>query len=140
MPATGIMQQRGLMMTQGDNGAVYPYIPNSAPASRAAMRRYVGIADEEELYAGIPERLRFRQKLDLPPPLSSEYELERHLRKILDKNVSCADVLNFRGAGCWQHYVPAVCDEVASRGEFLTTYVGSPHTNRGALQAQFEYQ
>ncbi len=127
-------------MVELEHRAAYPYIPNSAPLSREEMRRVVGVSDEEELYAGIPERLRFHGELDLPPRLASECELERHVRGLLEKNSTCEEYLNFRGAGCWQHYVPAVCDEVASRGEFLTTYVGGPHSNLGALQAQFEYQ
>src|SRR5262249_38980980 len=121
-------------MAEIEHRAVYPYIPNSAPLSREEMRRVVGVADEEELYAAIPERLRFHGELALPPLLASEYELERHVRGLLGKNNTCEEYLNFRGAGCWQHYVPAVCDEVASRGEFLTTYVGGPHSNLGALQ------
>ena len=38
------------------------------------------------------------------------------------KNKNCNEFSNFMGAGCAQHYVPAVCDEIASRGELLTTY------------------
>ena len=48
--------------------------------------------------------------------------------------------LNFRGAGCWQHYVPAVCDEINSRGEFLTAYGGLWYSDHGKIQAYFEYQ
>ncbi len=43
------------------------------------------------------------------------------------------------GAGCWQHYVPAVCDEVNQRGEFLTAYAGEPYDDHGRFQALFEY-
>jgi glycine dehydrogenase subunit 1 len=127
-------------MAQGDHGTSYPYIPNSAPQVREDMRRYVGITDEEELYAAIPERLRYRQRLDLPPRLASEHELATHVRGLLARNSTCEEYLNFRGAGCWQHIVPAVCDEIAARGEFLTSYAGSPQSNLGANQAQFEFQ
>ncbi len=127
-------------MAQGDHGTPYPYIPNSAPQVREDMRRYIGITDEEELYAAIPERLRCRQRLDLPPRLASEHELATHVRGLLAKNRTCEEYLNFRGAGCWQHIVPAVCDEIAARGEFLTSYAGSPQSNLGAHQAQFEFQ
>jgi glycine dehydrogenase subunit 1 len=36
--------------------------------------------------------------------------------------------------------VPAVCDEVASRGEFLTAYAGDPYEDHGRFQALFEYE
>jgi glycine dehydrogenase subunit 1 len=35
--------------------------------------------------------------------------------------------------------VPAVCDEIANRSEFLTAYYGEAYTDHGKLQALFEY-
>jgi glycine dehydrogenase subunit 1 len=35
--------------------------------------------------------------------------------------------------------VPAVCDEVNQRGEFLTAYAGEPYDDHGRFQALFEY-
>jgi glycine dehydrogenase subunit 1 len=35
--------------------------------------------------------------------------------------------------------VPAVCDEVNRRGEFLTAYAGEPYDDHGRFQALFEY-
>jgi glycine dehydrogenase subunit 1 len=61
------------------------------------------------------------------------------VEKILSKNKNCNEYLNFLGAGCWQHYVPAVCDEVNQRGEFLTAYAGEPYDDHGRFQALFEY-
>ena len=43
------------------------------------------------------------------------------------------------GAGCYQHQVPAVCDEINQRGEFLTAYAGEPYDDHGRFQALFEY-
>ncbi len=119
--------------------AVHPYIPNTVPRVRAEMLAAVEAEDIEELYGAIPERLRFRGQLDLPPPLRSEYTLRRHLESVLARNTSCADVLNFRGGGCWQHYVPAVCDEIANRAEFVTAYYGEVYTDHGQRQALFEF-
>jgi glycine dehydrogenase subunit 1 len=48
-------------------------------------------------------------------------------------------LLSFLGAGCGQHYVPAICDEVNQRGEFLTAYAGEPYDDHGRFQALFEY-
>ena len=51
-----------------------------------------------------------------------------------------ARALSFLGAGCCQHHVPAVCDEINGRGEFLTAYAGDPYEDHGRLQALFEYE
>ena len=45
---------------------VYPYIPNSVPAVKAQMLKAVGAANVEELFEDIPERLRFKDKLNAP--------------------------------------------------------------------------
>jgi glycine dehydrogenase subunit 1 len=103
------------------------------------MLRQVGAASVEELYADVPEALRLRRRMDLPEPLLSEVALRRHVREILSRNASCDDHLSFLGAGCYQHYVPAVCDEINSRSEFLTAYAGEPYEDHGRFQALFEY-
>jgi glycine dehydrogenase subunit 1 len=65
--------------------------------------------------------------------------LRRHVETVLAKNVSAREYLSFLGAGCWPHYVPAICDEVNQRGEFLTAYAGEPYDDHGRFQALFEY-
>ncbi|MGC9024270.1 MAG: aminomethyl-transferring glycine dehydrogenase subunit GcvPA [Chloroflexia bacterium] len=118
---------------------VYPYIPNSVPEVKAQMLRELGAESMEEFYADIPPELRLQRPLELPPPLLSEYELRRHVEGLLNRNRTCQEYLNFLGAGCYQHYVPAVCDEVNARGEFLTAYAGEPYDDHGRFQALFEY-
>jgi len=121
-------------------GAVHPYIPNSAPAVREAMLAAIGAASIEELYADIPASLRLTHPLDLPAPLSAEADLARHMDGILARNRTTQENLSFLGAGCARHFVPAVCDEVNGRGEFLTAYSGHPYEEHGRYQAMFEYQ
>ncbi len=118
----------------------HPYIPNSVPDVKAAMLREIGAASIDELYAAIPEALRFKGRLDLPEALPSEQALRRHVEGLLAKNQNCHDHLSFLGGGCWQHYVPAVCDEVNQRSEFLTAYGGEPYEDQGRFQALFEYE
>lgn len=118
----------------------YPYIPNSAPGAKEEMLRAVGAKSVDEFYADIPEKLRFKGKLILPEPLLSETELIRHVDGLLNKNRSTRETLSFLGAGCYQHQVPAVCDEINSRGEFLTAYAGDPYEDHGRFQALFEYE
>ena len=117
---------------------VHPYIPNSAPRIRREMLATLGLSDVSELFSEIPEHLRLTAPLDVPGPLS-EAELARHIRGLLAQNSSCEDVLSFLGGGCWQHFVPAVCDEIAGRGEFLTAYTGDTYEDHGRWQALFEF-
>src|SRR5512136_1476484 len=119
---------------------IYPYIPNSAPEVKAEMLRDIGVRSIDEFYADIPEALRFKGRLNLPEPLLSEAELTRHVEGLLAKNTSTREILSFLGAGCYQHQVPAVCDEINSRGEFLTAYAGDPYEDHGRFQALFEYE
>lgn len=122
-----------------DAPPAHPYIPNSVPAVKQAMLDAIGAETVEELYGSIPDRLRVAGLLDLPAPLRSEYALRRHVEGVLDRNESCAERLSFLGGGCWPHYVPAVCDEIVNRGEFLTAYYGDSYGDHGKLQALFEY-
>jgi len=119
---------------------VHPYIPNSVPEVKRQMMKEIGIEDIEELYADIPEHLRFKRGLDLPNPLPSEYALKRHVTKILAKNRTTLNYVCFLGGGCWPHYVPAVCDEINQRAEFLTAYAGEPYEDHGRFQALFEFE
>jgi glycine dehydrogenase subunit 1 len=117
----------------------HPYIPNSVPSTVEEMLQEIGAESIEEFYEDVPEELRLKRRMNLPEALTSEYALKRHVESILKKNQPCGPNLNFLGAGCYQHYVPAVCDEVNQRGEFLTAYEGGPYTDHGKYQALFEY-
>ena len=58
---------------------------------------------------------------------------------MLTNNSDCEKNLNFLGAGCWQHHVPAICDEITSRAEFLTNVWGTPSSDHGRNQSLFEF-
>ncbi len=118
---------------------VHPYIPNSVPEVQAEMLNEIGVDSIDELYSDIPENLRYKKKLALPQPLTAEFDLKRHVNRVLSKNKTCEEMLSFLGGGCWQHYVPAVCDEIINRSEFLTAYAGEPFEDHGRFQALFEY-
>jgi glycine dehydrogenase subunit 1 len=122
-----------------DRPFVHPYIPNAAPATKEAMLRELGLESVEEIYAEIPERLRFRGTLDIPAPITAERDLRRHVFGLLDKNVSSVEFLNFCGAGCWQHHVPAIVDEVVNRAEFLSAYCGGAYSDAGKYLTRFEF-
>ncbi|CAH2715851.1 putative glycine dehydrogenase (decarboxylating) subunit 1 [Neobacillus rhizosphaerae] len=119
--------------------AAHPYIPNTVPEVQEEMLREIGAKTIDELFDGIPEELHYKKDMNIPKALS-EYELSRYIEGILNKNINTKEYLNFLGAGCWNHYVPAVCDEVNQRAEFLTAYAGDPYEDHGRYQALFEYQ
>jgi glycine dehydrogenase subunit 1 len=118
---------------------VHRYIPNSSSEVKKELLDGIGINDPEELFAAIPDGLRYRGQLDLPYA-SSEYEVKRRIEGMLSKNTTSNDALSFLGAGCWPHHVPAVCDEINSRSEFLTAYTGDSYSDLGRFQALFEFQ
>jgi glycine dehydrogenase subunit 1 len=114
-------------------------MPNSAPATRDAMMQALGITDIDVLFEQIPADHLLTKPIELEAGVRSEYRLQRRMTDLLRRNVSAADVRNFLGAGCWQHYVPAVCDEIAARSEFVTPVWGTASSDLGRNQAWFEY-
>ncbi|HBU13159.1 MAG TPA: aminomethyl-transferring glycine dehydrogenase, partial [Clostridiales bacterium] len=121
-----------------DKDFVHPYIPNSEPAVKRAMLDYLGMKSSEDIYKEIPDALRFKGEMDLPEPILSEARLQRHVEGLLDKNRHAKNTLSFLGGGTWNHYVPAVCDTIGARDEFLTAYVGETYSDHGKWQALFE--
>ena len=119
---------------------VHPYMPNSVPEIKKELLDELGIEDVREIYESIiPKELLFKERLKLPEPILSEYELKRHVAGILNKNISTEEYTSFLGAGCYKHQIPAVCDEINTRGEFLTAYCGDTYSDHGKMQAIFEY-
>ncbi len=123
----------------GQGGGGHPWMANSTPEAKAAMLRAIGAPDIASLFAQIPADHRFRGTLDLPPALTSEVALKRHMLGLLKKNQDCEQNLSFLGSGIWQHHVPAIVDEVVGRTEFLTSVWGTPMSDHGRNQAWFEF-
>ncbi len=121
------------------NRSSHPWMASSAPGQIAAMLREMGAGSVRELFEQIPDDHYRRAPLDLPPTLASEAELRRDLLGKLKKNRHCEDNLSFLGAGCWQHHVPGVVEEIAGRTEFVTNVWGSPQSDVGRNQAWFEF-
>lgn len=117
----------------------HPFVPNSAPAARAAMLARIGVADIDELYAAIPPELRVQGRLELPAALPSEYELERHISELLSGDPDPDRLLCFLGGGCAAHHVPALVEEIVGRAEFLTAYWANAYSDHGKYQAFFEF-
>jgi glycine dehydrogenase subunit 1 len=109
-------------------------------ADRDEMLAAVGVGSMEELFAQIPEEVRYRDALDVPSALG-EPDLVRHLETLAARNADASRELSFLGAGIYDHYVPAIVDTILQRGELLTAYTPyQPEMSQGTLQAIFEYQ
>jgi len=107
---------------------------------REEMLATIGVGSIDELFADIPESVRFGRELALEPALS-EPELVAHLDELAASNVPAGAELSFLGAGVYDHYVPAIVDAILARGELLTAYTPyQPEMSQGVLQAIFEYQ
>lgn len=117
----------------------HPYIPNTVPEVKEEMLREIGVDKVSDLFEGIPDELQYKEKMSIPDALN-EFELKRNISKTMNKNTSTKEVVSFLGGGCWPHFIPAVCDEVSSRAEFLTAYAGDEYEDHGRIQAMFEYQ
>ncbi len=115
------------------------YVPNTA-AEQQDMLQTLGAESIDDLLTAIPDSVRLRRSLDLPPALS-EPALRRHVSAIAARNANLDDYLSFLGAGSYDRVVPSVVAHLAKRSEFLTAYTPyQPEVSQGMLQATFEFQ
>ena len=115
------------------------YILNTTDDVRA-MLGAIGLEDLDALFAAIPAEYRLGRLLDVPPALT-ELELTAHLGDLASRNAGADARPCFLGAGSYDHFVPAVVDNLAGRGEFYTAYTPyQAEASQGTLQATFEYQ
>ena len=116
-----------------------PYLLNT-PDDQRAMLAAIGAASVDDLFEMVPRELRLKGALDLPPPLG-EMELSAHVAALAAKNQPAGQTACFLGGGCYDHFIPAIVDFVASRSEFYTSYTPyQAEASQGNLQALFEYQ
>ena len=105
-----------------------------------AMLDAIGAESLEDLFADIPQSVRLGRELELPAGLS-ELEVNDHLTALAARNRHCDAETSFLGAGMYDHYVPALIDNLLSRSEFLTPYTPyQPEISQGGLQVMFEFQ
>ena len=115
------------------------YIPNAAEDVRE-MLEVIGVDSVERLFDTIPDDVKVDGLLDIPGPWS-EIESRRWFRETAARNLTPVDHLSFLGAGAYQHYQPAMIDQLLLRAEFLTAYTPyQPEVSQGTLQSIFEYQ
>ncbi len=115
---------------------MYKYFPHTEEDLQAMLDK-VGIGSLDDLYADIPEAIRFRKEYDLPEAVS-EVEIRQafDLLGSQNKQLTC-----FAGMGVYDHYTPSVIPQLLQRSEFLTSYTPyQAEISQGTLHYIFEYQ
>lgn len=113
-----------------------PYISNTKKEQQE-MLETIGVHCFEELIKQVPEKY-LNSELKIFEKSLSEIEVYRKMKRLASKNKK---VLNFLGAGAYEHYIPPVIKTIISRGEFLTAYTPyQAEASQGILQSIYEYQ
>jgi glycine dehydrogenase subunit 1 len=115
-----------------------PYSPNT-DADRRKMLEAIGVTSVEELFQDIPPQQR-SPALGIPDP-TSELDLRREIEAMAGENLAPGDYACFLGAGAYRHHIPAVVRQIASRGEYATSYTPyQAEVAQGTLQTTYEFQ
>lgn len=113
------------------------YVPSTAE-QRREMLRAAGVQEYRELYRDVPPEMLLDRPLDIPGGMS-ELEAARAMSALAAKNTVFPTIL--RGAGAYDHYIPAVVKSISGKEEFLTAYTPyQAEMSQGVLQSIFEYQ
>ena len=88
---------------------MFKYFPHT-DADLQTMFRKVGIKSLDDLYAEVPEQIRFRGEYQLPEEMS-EIEVRQLFDKVgaQNKPLTC-----FAGAGVYDHYTPSAIPQLLS--------------------------
>lgn len=98
----------------------------------------IGAKSIDDLFKDVPEEVKIKGDLNLPEGLS-EMEVKKFMEGIASKNKVFSSI--FRGAGAYNHYIPAIVNSVISKEEFVTAYTPyQAEISQGILQSIFEYQ
>ena len=112
------------------------FIPSTA-GEQKEMLEAIGLASAEELYGDVPDDVKV-SSLNLPAG-KSEMEAAAEMEQLAGENRVFSAI--FRGAGAYNHYIPAIVKSVTSKEEFVTAYTPyQAEVSQGILQSIFEYQ
>lgn len=113
-----------------------PFIPHTE-TDIAEMLAVIGAPSTDALFGEIPPELRCKGLSKVPERIS-EMDITRlmHGRAAQD-----GQLLNFVGAGAYEHHIPAAVWEITTRGEFYSAYTPyQAEASQGTLQLLYEYQ
>ena len=112
------------------------FLPNSKQ-EQLEMLKEIGFHSLEELFGQVPQQM-LLEELKLPEG-KSELEALDYMEELAEKNVRFRHI--FRGAGAYNHYIPAIVGSVTSKEQFVTAYTPyQAEISQGILQSIFEYQ
>ena len=112
------------------------YLGNTEEVQKEMLSE-IGYDRFDALFSHIPQEVKVKE-LNLPSGLSEMEALDK-MEELADKNKIFKHI--FRGAGAYNHYVPAIVGSVVNREEFLTAYTPyQAEISQGILQSIFEYQ
>ncbi len=115
---------------------MYKYFPHT-PEDIGQMLERIGVKSLDDLYAEVPEDIKFKGEYDLPEA-KSEIEIRQYFDELSRKNQTFTC---FAGAGVYDHYTPAIVPQLISRSEFLTSYTPyQAEISQGTLHYIFEFQ
>ena len=115
------------------------YLP-ATEADKQKMLEKIGMDSIEELFADIPDSVKLNRPLNLPEGMY-EYGLKKKIKSMSSQNQNMDQVISFLGAGAYDHYMPALVDNLLSRSEWYTAYTPyQPEISQGTLQNIFEFQ
>lgn len=101
------------------------------------MLKEIGFESFDALFSHIPDKVKLTE-LNLPSGLS-EMETLNKMEEMAGKNKIFKHI--FRGAGAYNHYIPAIVGSVVNKEEFVTAYTPyQAEISQGILQSIFEYQ
>jgi glycine dehydrogenase subunit 1 len=113
-----------------------PFIPHTEDDIRE-MLETIGASDIDELFDEIPQEL-LVDELSGVPDAVTEMEITRLMHRRAERD---GEPLSFIGAGAYEHHIPAVVWEIATRGEFYSAYTPyQAEASQGTLQVMYEYQ
>jgi len=113
------------------------FVPNSGDV-QAEMLRTCGLKNLSDVFAHIPDDQKLGGALNIPSGMS-EMSVMKTLEDMASSNTKFKSI--FRGAGAYNHYIPAVVDTVAAKETLLTAYTPyQAEISQGVLQSIFEYQ
>jgi len=112
------------------------FIPHT-PEDIQQMLEKIGISEIEAIFDEIPSNIPKAELEEIPEGIN-EQQLLSHAKEIAEKNES---LTCFLGAGCYDHHIPSAIWDIATRGEFLTSYTPyQAEVSQGTLQTLYEFQ
>ncbi|MEQ8207902.1 MAG: aminomethyl-transferring glycine dehydrogenase subunit GcvPA [Woeseia sp.] len=113
-----------------------PFIPHTDDEVQQ-MLQTIGASRIADLFDEIPKELLIDDLHGVPDALS-EMEITRLMRERAARDGS---PLCFIGAGAYEHHIPSVVWDIATRGEFYSAYTPyQAEASQGTLQTIYEFQ